>query len=130
MMIFQTVQELQRCLFVNKHAHPLTRTLLKTYYLARSQSTNFGKDTICCSVKKPFGLVDRALELVGAHNMYTKITDFINSVKLSTVQRMYTGAQFITSRTYTQTRRFFNVNVPYQLTRIPTHKPITVSGAL
>jgi len=53
--------------------------------LLRSQSTHFGKDTICCSVKGPFGLVDRAFELVGAHNMYTKIADFINPGKFSTI---------------------------------------------
>ena len=77
--------------------------------LLRSQSTNFGKNTICCSVKGPFGLVDRTFEFVGTHNIYTKIADFINPAKFSTVQRMYTGAQFITPRTYTHTTRFLTL---------------------
>jgi len=39
----------------------------------------------------------QSIEFVGTHN----IADFIIPVKFSTVQREYTGAQFITPRTYT-----------------------------
>jgi len=55
----------------------------------RSQSTDFGKDTICCSIEGPLSFVDRTLEFCSVDNKNTKIANYVYPRKLTSITHSY-----------------------------------------